>query len=775
MGKFKLSGMMENIHQKNIDRGYVKYLLKKHRIGFAEDEKIAEDLITLFVNAKLDKVSADNLMKNAKNTAILLTDGFVTTENLLDILTKTNINTIEAISKVYKEFMNVDEKATPIGKNAKGKTVYENTGFSNALKEILGKHLEQQDSEVIEIKDSTIEDMNTLAYIYNTLRDYLPSSEFNAETQVVSRPAETAIRTIASGRFLEHINKENIGTIKEVCEILTSTDCLGEDALSSKELESLVSRCTSILYTSSKAKVVALKDNINNYKDYLLEKLQSDKAYEELIKENITFKKTLSRSGVILATPPDTQVGTYHLLTGKNLGEALELSGSSVCADSSEELMEYKKMKVHMDPKDLYNFLTNSPSMILSAFTPSTLCSINKEFNVVLTKLFNDNEITNPNRLNHKQFPLENLVNGKNLLDLLELIPDKNRKDPDKEERINGYTKNILTLSKVMDGTQIFKVMQNNIKIIAHNPEKLAEDIDKIINENQGDLEKLAEEINKYVNQKMPCKNKRVKTKDENTTDNSDKKRRTRRSKVPANLIDTTDDFDITVDIFDPNKTTDDSLDVSATQNPTTLINNIEECLENINKDLHTIQTYVKENKENTLRIRGNSIVKNINLLKQLIYKLSEFNPNLATSYVYRLNNFKNDCNTLMQDLNNAKSTIASENPTYQRGREYHKNPDNNIKSVFNDIQTMKSHAKNLSSKELIAEFLNDSKKKEKAYKETIADEQKISNADRIILNQNFVDSLEGYSSYSVAVMQLNNIINALSAEIPLSNIQTLE
>lgn len=736
---------LEDVVYKKITISHVISLLKMYKVGCAEDKVIIRQLVNMFNDAQLNKEEVRNIIRESKNAAILLTpiNEYICSEHLKTTLESINHEIIKCLSQIYTEFFDIFSKNKKIiAKDSNGNFVYESKDFSIILKDIFSNILHDKDNQLIEINEETISNMNSLLFIYNTLKPYLPESIYDASTNTVIRYADQIIKKISTTNFLQHINSDNETSIEEVCQTLSSRTLLGEDKLSKEDFKMLITKCSSVLYSSSKDKILALRDNINKYKDYLLEHTNNDEQFKEMIENNINFKTILAKSGVILAATPETQNANFYLLTGNSLKHTIDMTGYSINAITIEDYIKYGRMKVSIESEDLYNMLIKSPSIILSAFTPTRLFSIGKEFDEIFSKLFEENEINNPSRLNIKQFPIEQLVTGKNLKDLIEITPDKNKLDTNRDSRKNIIIQNIITLNRIMDGSQIFKIMQNNIKIFTLNPELLKIDIENLIQKNLDTPDNFNADVNEYVNQLIKDQTTKQTRRETNSTASAS-------SKTAVTGLDIDNTFEVKTDYF---------------KSPTEdLINKLDAEFLKLYSNFKYIETAIENMDLSTIRVKRSNLLKNISTIKELITYLGIIDKKLAKSYFQQLILCKNNCNEMIASCDKLLTENKKKNPIIQNGKAYHKAPGEG--TLYDFIQRTKQFTTSIQDEESRSSAFNNLLEFEKSKKETIIQEHKNANIDRTNANQQLLESLPDYAAYSVAILELKKINQALSIE----------
>lgn len=729
-----------------ITNGFVTAILTAYKIAYAGNKTIVKQLVELFREANLDKDEVKTLIRNAKNASILLAadDEYISSAHLKNILETMDKKTIEALSQIYKDFFTtISENKKIIAKDKDGKNIYESKDFSVMLKNLFSNLLRDKNNNLRHINEEAISNMQSLMFIYKTLKPYLPDSIYDASTNTVIRYADEIVKKISTTNFLQHVDISDADTIKEICETLTNSTILGNDSLNQDEFKSLIVKTSTILYYSSKEKILALRENIENYKEYLLEHANSNKDFEDLISKNLTFKNIVAKAGKTLTTSPETQKANFLLLTGSNLGESVSKTNSTINGATPQDFLKYRKMKVDITPEDLYNLLVKSPST-LSAFNPTKLFTIGKEFDSILSDLFDQNEIQNPNRLNIDQFPIQDLVTGKNLKDLIEIIPSKNSSDPQSKNRKNTIAENILTLNKIMDGTQIFKIMQNNIKILTLDPSILKNDISKLISDNQEDHSNFDEQVNEYVNRLIKTTSNQSHTHRDNANHKTQES-----SQISLDPLDTDDTFEVKTDYF----ITEEDI----------ICNKINECFQKIYRAFNYIENNTDSNHQLVINSKANEIHRNIKTIKSLISRLTNLDPKLAKAFLHQLELCKVNCNNIIDNFNIKLKEIATKNPIIQNGKEYNKQPDEY--SLYSFIQDSKKRTEFIEDEEQRNEAFKNLVEFEKSKKDIITKERRQANADRIDANERFVNSLPQYSALSVAINELNKILGTLNID----------
>lgn len=759
-------GIMENnkinINGNDITSHYVNTLLRRYKIACAGNDEVIDQLAESFKQSGLDENAIERLVRYAKNASIILSKpgNYVSADNLKEVLDRVNIGLIESLSDVYSRFYNaLDEQ--PIAQDLEGNDVYESKGFSRSIRDIVSNIIPKYDKDIIVVNEKTIADMNMLAFIYSELKKYLPKSVYFADTNSVFRYTDEIVEKISSTKFLSHMNDEGQKAIREVCETLTSSGLLGNDSLTPENLNSLLNKTSSILYSSNKEKILALQENIAKYKDYLLGFVGSDKKFIDMINRNIDFKKVIDKSGIVLGTAPETQKANMLLYTGSNLDQAVQNSGVLMADKSKDGLAKFGAMKVSIEPEDLYNMLVTSPSIILSSFTPSKLYDIGNEFDQILTSMFEDNEIDNPSRLNMGQFPLEELVTGKNLKDLMYIVPDRHKFDPNQKHRRDVFIENILTLNTIMDGTQIFKIIQNNVRVLTKDPVILKTDIDNLIKANMSDPSEFDKQVNKYVNQ-LINQGSSGPVGGFGSITHTGASKKSESIKVDDTFVIKTDYFDAKVDQID------DQVDLDGDD----LVKKINDCFQRIYEKFKSINdyfNYVEKSFANNQKphsgfqvsIVRSHIVSNINQISKLILQLEKVDPKLARGFMQQLNLLKINCNNVSERCEQKMNEFNRNHPKLEYGKEYQKNVGN--ESLYQYIQRTKKGAKNIQNEEYRNSAMDNILEFERLSKGRIEQEFIDANADRINANKEYMQELPYYSIYAVTMQEMYKIENVLN------------
>ncbi|MBQ7453009.1 MAG: hypothetical protein IJS68_01935 [Clostridia bacterium] len=452
--------------------------------------------VNFFRNRWMTVGDARELLKSAKRATILLNEsiGKVRISHINETLHKYKGDTIERLSGIFGDFfdgyLNTKYGSYTIGER-KLKTTTRLTEFMTEIIKKVEIIFDKSNKSIERFTDEKLDYLTRFAMLYRTLAQELPTPRPNMETKEMERPADTLVAKLVENKFFEDLD---FRLAKDIVKALRSSELLGEDALTKEELDKLLNKTQSVLIASSDEKIQVCRDVVVEYHDYLMNLVQDDNKFKDMVNKNVTFKNLISKAGILLNVPVETQKATAMLVKGATIGDFISKFPEFKVGKDEYEMRRIKDFKLNLTPYDLYEMLTSQTSETFQHITPRGIVAIADNYSKIIDEVFKDAPQTA--RMNRADFPQGEFLNNKNLLFMLR----QSSANVKMSSRVKNIASNIRSLAMVMDGKQIFKIMQNNMAILYEDNAVLSGLIKDAIKAADGNNAVLSTRINEIVN-----------------------------------------------------------------------------------------------------------------------------------------------------------------------------------------------------------------------------------------------------------------------------------
>ena len=750
MGNIKINGEVFNaLNSQPLNSERVEALLRMNKIGRVinlEARKQLVDSLTDFLlgnNAEhkvYNAIEAYNLIRKAKMATVLVADDLekIVASDVVKTIKEIDMQTIETLSEMYVKFLPSNTRAID---NIGGKRIFAKDGIAKFMNSIAENVLEKRNDEILGYTEESLEKLRDVAYVYSFIAKYLPEPEYDEKAGKVHRPADAIVSKIAKTKLLNNLDPQNV---YDIVEHLTSPLYMGADTFSPEELEKLLKQTTSILTESDIYKIDSANAIIDKYHDILYLGADSEE-FRRLVDDNISLKSLALKAGSFIKNTEETNEEILQMLTGKSLGT---LKSGAVDYINAEEESRYKFASIDISSSQLYHILTQVTST-LSSISPNRVLTMLRDFDSVVDKLFDGQQQTK--RFKREDFYVEDYLTGNNIVALLQLTKDNTPANAkEREKQLSKYVENIRILNTIMPTSAIFEIMRNNMSILSLDSEYLKAELSAIVEECGNDRSILKDKINEFVNIRFPLKSKKenpVGKKGEGVLTSI-------RSGVSSSIEDVKDDysqFEIDIDggVHKVKTFTDELSGMS-----------IYECLNVLKGYVDRIHRAVISNPQNesaeSMRLVVGRCKKVMARMNVLIEEMQESEPDKARGFRGILREIKTGIFTKILDKCKQKMSIMGDMYNqFERGKDVHVSANAEEGTLANFVYNSKVNARNINSADTKQQVYNYLSRLERDNKETIVNENRGLNKDRI---ENYTNSMNSLESYSICAVTASAI-----------------
>ena len=483
------------------------------------DEFAKTELYNLFVALGLEKNDVIKILSGAKKYAIASAKegqyvGFAEVKELLDsVENKQDLKIFEhfyKIDKKLKQYYLTYNELYGEADMSKLDIVYKDC-FKKA------KSLSRSTNKKInEISEDFVNDFWMLASIYYALSEHLNFSTKGLDAKLIkSNPFFQNYPRIADGVMIEIINKlQNIAfrkmramndgedavsvAIEKLLTALTAPSIIGErgfkhgEHLSNEELLKLITHTKSLILNSSENKVYSA---VSVLREYINKVKQTFANSEKLAK--VKIKDIMLGSGSVLIVHPKTLHNTSKMLLGESLNKIIS-------SNVNAELSPKKYILLHMFPnlkingimdEEKQNAILNNNRSIFAALNTSSLYRASE----LLANCFFEGLNLKSNSTEDfcdKVFALaevgvdfEEMFTADNIFEIFQSKFISSKQDKDNNVQ-NKVTKNIETLSKILNIQDLQEVVHHNFKFFMQDGDVVKNELCEILKQYSIDNDK---------------------------------------------------------------------------------------------------------------------------------------------------------------------------------------------------------------------------------------------------------------------------------------------
>ncbi len=472
-------------------------LLRKYKFSF--DEMSLRKVYAYFIEQNISSLDIKNIIKGAKKYKILTneTDNKVTfelKEYISKFCNRADIDTFRRLNLIDNEFKRVyrTRKLKP------------NPQLDDCIKvcfERAKKWTEDGTEFTREISSETLDHLYNLACIYRSLAVYLPYETYKEYPRVVDY--------IMSQKILKcdaQIDSTTATELDAILKLLTTHDesISADEVFSSDDLRDLLKGTASIVWSTNKSKVEAVRAVLGSYVQHI-----KDMAYledKEELTEDLTVKSIILRAGTILNITENNITKAVDFLSGKPVGEILkDLTDTQVYSVSDRKNFLFKKyfpnLKITMSLENHIDFLKNTPSTF-GRLTFNSLYDTTTALVDLFAMAYNidiNNEVdVKKERLLELGVDFDTIYTGDNLSNIFNVNQHLKRTEMDGIKEV--VVTNIITLKDFITPTSISDIVRHNFNLLLQDPAFVKISIQSIFDKAKGNAKVLQDLLDNFAN-----------------------------------------------------------------------------------------------------------------------------------------------------------------------------------------------------------------------------------------------------------------------------------
>jgi len=732
-------------------KGLLKQILLEKKQRYNEDTL---ELLDYACKEMTNRHDIAEFVKEVKRASVVFNDEkYLSPEKFNQILGNLSDLEITMLGEAVQQF-NCYKNSTIEREDGSGEKVVVGEGIYDYIREVAGKVFTPKELSTCVIPYEKINQFFHLSELYWGLAtEYLESPRL-APNGKVHRPADKIVSRLSGtyGLLEQFTTGSAVESAFSVIDALQDRSILGSNVFSKAETEKLLNKNLSILTTSDPSRIEVANDVIRALQGGLKVMSQGDEEFENLVQDNCTLKKLALKSASFLSSNSDSLLETFELLIGRRIKDAV--SYETACSKKYIANEKYADMYINTNELNVYHLVTQTP-FILSELNSNKMFTIGKYFDEVIDNVFTDEKgnklLSTSQNFKRSDFDVNTFLTGNNIATMMYLA--SNVKTPESEAGKARQAENIKFLSSIMDGKNVFKIMQNNMSIINMDSNMLKLDIEELFNRYGQDNDLLSNKINEYLQVRHSL----------NPT--STRKMRTEHS----DNIDMTGVSTSINDIDNPYSDFHIKLGHWLTKKPT--ISQViagldfDGCIEMLNGYLDRLDEYVNPDENNVSSIRL-AIMNSKKVLDRADSLIAEnVDADVASSQRIELDKIRNAFKMLNVKLKEQINSYDYDVPymDYVRGKKVHTqvNPQEKEGTLAYFINKAKAEAEKIVDNNYRRVAINNLSELEyhRGAEWEIANENRRANSDRMDRYNYAVTSLEPYANLRVAIDNIEDKI----------------
>lgn len=471
-----------------------KHILSRHRYTNIDPET-EYNLYNFFVNRGMEYEDAYTFMNGAKKRAIISSENEKMVK--LDILDLLRNHSTQADIALYKRINEIDKKFKEFYTNNKIKAT-KTDQIMKAINKAIKNRNDAFSQTLYEFTADELTKMYNVACIYNILNNTMGTIGLHTADDIISMRFASSIE---HNQTLK-INEELVKSIDGLLNSLTgpTAPLPQSEQFQPAEVERLLKRTVSLLYTTDKIKATAVRKMLKTYLDNLTVLAENQPKEKEFLNKT-TAKSIILRAGSILVRTPESVEETLDLLMGKSVSQIASVSPQSITQDTIKQKCAtfYPNLSIEGFSLDKHLYLLQHQASIIGSLNLRTLYQSETQLVDGLTSgLIGDpstlSTIEKIDKLKLLGINPEALIHADNITDLIISNPLSSS-----EKQLN-FSENIKLFSKVLQASDLEKVVKHNLPLLCQPPKEIETTVSTILLKNKNDSEKLKTELEKFIN-----------------------------------------------------------------------------------------------------------------------------------------------------------------------------------------------------------------------------------------------------------------------------------
>ena len=448
--------------------------------------EVVEGLREVFFKSNIkDKEEIMQILRGAKKKVVVLAQGsgkkvhvdiLKTVGSYINAHDRETFKEIDRIAFKFKEYLLANKIPT------------------HKIDELISKvylAIREKNNELnTKISDFTAEDLEQLmasACVYNSINKYIKQEkgEERVADFIFVKKIIPSLLNNQSNKFDMAVASNVEGLLAELTTIQEGMN--PEEVFSEEDLESLIYKTTSVLFSSSAEKVKKVREVLGEFAFVVQEQAKQAGEDEEII-NSLTVKSILLKCGAILGLGEKTLTESVGLLSGKPFSLIIDHKSASGGYKIASEYLPALKIDGLTVKKQIY-FLTGRPSMLKDLGVKSVLEGLE---NLIDCALVANGEDVSAMKMQDKISAVRKLgIEPSKLLhadNLVDVFANKYLRDSNLK---GNCAENFKYISSVINENMALSLLRHNVGFLCLDSTAVKDKIDEIVKNANGDAYKI--------------------------------------------------------------------------------------------------------------------------------------------------------------------------------------------------------------------------------------------------------------------------------------------